>query len=152
MVHLYRQIRFECSAYTFVLNLKWRYSPAERGEVGRRGRRLPVRGPAGEGASLGRWWASLPRVTAPVCDDFGIPGFQFAVPHHPTHVSLPTPPVFPWTVRKSDGSSGASVRTSVRLWHCRIYGIRNMARCGHEFIRRQMGIPINRCVYLSMTQ
>ena len=90
------------------MNLKCRYSGRLRGGEGRRGGNVPVRGTAGEGASPGHWWAFLPRVTAPVCDDFGIPGFQFAVPHHPTHVSLPTPPVLPWSVRKSDGSSGAS--------------------------------------------
>lgn len=43
-------------------------------------------------------------------------GFEFSAPHHPTHLSLLTPPVFPWCVMKSDGSSGASGK-------CRIFTV-----------------------------
>jgi hypothetical protein len=47
------------------------------------GREQARAGTAGEDASLGHWWAFWRQAAAPVCADFGIPGFQFAVPHPP---------------------------------------------------------------------
>ena len=82
---------------------------------------------------------------------FRHPVFQFSVTHHPTYLSLPTPPVLPWSERESNGSSGAPDQTSGRFRHCAGDDVGGAVGCTLKGRCRKVCVPL-RHFWIAVTE